>query len=82
MNHKGFYRALRNLVYLTQLGLNLIVPMLLCVWGSTWLKNQFALGNWVVLVGILVGLLASVTNVIRFYRMAMSQAQNRSEDQE
>ena len=35
-------------------------PPVLFLLGAVWLKNEFALGGWVVLVGLLLGLAGSV----------------------
>ena len=34
---QGLHRALEYLVWVGQLGLNLITPLLLCLWGCWWL---------------------------------------------
>ena len=45
---------------LTQFGLSVALPPVLFLLGAVWLKNEFALGGWVVLVGLLLGLAGSV----------------------
>ena len=50
---KNLYQITRHLVWLTQFGLSVALP-------PVWLKNEFALGGWVVLVGLLLGLAGSV----------------------
>lgn len=49
-----------HLVWLTQFGLSVALPPVLFLLGAVWLKNEFALGGWVVLVGLLLGLAGSV----------------------
>ena len=57
---KNLYQITRHLVWLTQFGfLWRCRPCCFC-WGAVWLKNEFALGGWVVLVGLLLGLAGSV----------------------
>ncbi len=51
---KGF-GFLKNIVWLTQLGLGIAAPVVLCVLGSVWLRDRFGLGGWVVAVGVLLG---------------------------
>ena len=57
---KNLYQIARHLVWLTQFGLSVALPPVLLLLGAVWLKNQFALGGWIVLVGLLLGLLGSV----------------------
>lgn len=49
-------RTMRELIWLTQLGLSIVCPLLLCVLGAVWLRNRFDLGNWVIFLGIALGL--------------------------
>lgn len=44
------------LVWLTQLGISVAVPLALCVLGAVWLRNRFGLGSWVLILGIGLGL--------------------------
>ena len=58
---KGLYDVARHLVWLTQFGLSVVVPPTLCIAGSVWLRHRFTLGGWVVVVGVVVGVLAAVS---------------------
>lgn len=55
---KGF-GFLKNIVWITQLGLSVAAPVVLCVLGSVWLRNRFDLGAWVIVLGVLLGVGAS-----------------------
>jgi len=41
------------LIWLAQLGISVAVPLTVCIWGAAWLRNRFALGPWVMLIGIM-----------------------------
>ena len=58
---KGLYDVARHLVWLTQFGLSVVIPPTLCIAGAVWLRHRFTLGSWVVLVGVVVGVLAAVS---------------------
>lgn len=58
---KGLYDVARHLVWLTQFGLSIVIPPVLCIMGAVWFRRQFALGGWVVAVGVGVGVLAAVS---------------------
>ena len=58
---KGLYDVARHLVWLTQFGLSIVIPPVLCIMGAVWLQRQFALGGSVVAVGVFVGVLAAVS---------------------
>ena len=48
------------LVWLSQLGLSVALPLGGCTVAALWLRNQFDLGVWVIIVGVLLGLICSV----------------------
>lgn len=60
---KNLYQITRHLVWMTQFGLSVALPPVLFLLGAVWLKGHFALGGWVVLVGLLLGLAGSVGNL-------------------
>lgn len=49
-------KQLKHLVMLGQLGLSVAVPPVLCILASQWLMQRFALGKWIMLLGVLLGL--------------------------
>ncbi len=53
------YGFLKSIVWLTQLGLSIAAPLVLCVLGSVWLRNRFGLGGWAVALGAVLGVGAS-----------------------
>lgn len=62
--------TIRDLVWLTQLGMSVISPLLVFSLGSVWLQNHFSLGKWVPIVGILLGLSGSISAGVSFVRHA------------
>lgn len=52
-------------IWLTQLGLSTVVPLAGFVLLAVWLKNRFGLGNWVLFVGIGLGVYSAVDGFIR-----------------
>lgn len=66
MNRWG--KWMKEYTLLTQLGFSLITPPLVMVWLTTWLNEKFSVGIWIVVVGIVVGVLAAVSSAITFFR--------------
>ena len=56
------------LVWLTQLGLSVAVPLCGFVFLAVWLQNCFNWGNWILFVGIGLGLYCAVTGFISALR--------------
>lgn len=69
MKKDGWFAVLQNLTWLTQLGLSLAVPPLLCLAAAGWLARRFSLGPWVWVLAILVGLGTAGCTFAEFARM-------------
>ena len=53
-------KELTLLSWLTQLGLSVALPLAGFIFLALWLKNQFGWGDWVLWVGIAVGLVSAL----------------------
>ena len=75
MGKSGWFEALKQLSWLTQLGFSMVAPVLLCTGGALWLQNKFSLGAWVVLAGLAVGLVSGGCTFVSFLKYAQKQAE-------
>ena len=53
------------LVWLTQLGMSVAVPLAGFIFLSVWLKNTYELGIWVVFIGVFLGLYCAIKGFIQ-----------------
>lgn len=53
-------KDLRLLVWITQLGLSVAFPLAGFLLLALWLRQRFSLGNWVLFLGLLFGLVGAV----------------------
>ena len=75
VNHmKDLYDAARHLVWLTQFGLSVVLPPVLFLLGAVWLRKQFGLGGWVILVGFALGMVAAIGSLRYGYRLRRRRA--------
>lgn len=75
---KNFREIGRNLALLTQLGLSLIMPLLLCILACVFLMNRFDIGGWIFIPGFFFGLGASFMTAYKFYTSTSKKAHNES----
>ncbi len=54
---------LKSLSMITQLGLNMFVPIACCIIGAGWLQRYYDLGNWIVIAGGVLGVGAGFSNL-------------------
>ena len=59
---KGWYKALEDIVWLTQLGLNMLLPLVLCLGGCWWAVTNWGWPEWLFLPAVLLGLAAGAQN--------------------
>lgn len=53
-------KDMKLLIWMTQLGLSVAVPPIVLILLAVWLRNRFDWGAWVVIAGIVLGLLLAV----------------------
>ena len=72
-------KNLSMLVWLTQLGLSVALPLVGFVVLGIWLRNQFEIGTWVVIVCALIGLVCAIDG-LRSSLKAMERMSKNKED--
>lgn len=75
------YRSMKNLqllVWLTQLGFSTASPLVCFILLAVWLRNRFSLGLWVLIVGIVLGVLCAINGFYKNLRVLDNM--NKSKD--
>ena len=79
-NFTEWSEILKHLTLLSQLGLTLIMPVLLCM-GACWLlTSKIGLGGWVYIPGFILGIGASCTTAYKVYLSVMRRQENKKRD--
>lgn len=71
---KSWMKSLKHLSWLTQAGVSIAAPLLLCLAGSLWLQHQFSLGVWMPLLGVALGLGGAASSLVAFFRVIQKEA--------
>lgn len=69
------------LVWLTQLGLSVVVPPVCAIWLAVWLRNTYGWGQWVIWTGIALGVICAVDG-LRVSLLAMERLSKNKEEKE
>lgn len=69
----SYVKVLRYVVWLTQLGLSVAVPLAGFILLAVWLHGSKGWGAWVIPVGILLGLMGAVGGLYNGFRMLNRQ---------
>lgn len=81
-DHKYRAEILRGLSMLTQLGLSIAVPPVLCIFAGLWLQRKFSVGDWLIPVCLAVGLISSGCSFSSFLRTARYKAKKEEQERE
>ena len=73
-------KNLNLLVWLTQLGLSVAVPLGGFVLLAVWLRQQFGWGVWVIAAGVIIGLVCAVDGLRTSLKAMEHMAKDKKED--
>lgn len=77
---KNASQIMRHLSLLSQLGLSLITPLILCLVLCWWAESRFHPGSWIYIPGFFFGLGGSAMTVYKMYRsILVREEKNRTE---
>lgn len=77
MNRRS--KLMRDIVMLSQLGVSLVTPPLVLTWLCYWLSEKFQIGAWLIVLGLIFGLLVSISTAFSFYKKMTHSAQQKDE---
>ncbi len=73
-------KDLSLLVWVTQLGLSVAVPLAGFILLARWLQNSLGWGQWVLWVGIVLGVVSAIDGLIHSLISLAKMAKNKQED--
>lgn len=71
---KEIYKALEDLVWLTQLGLSIMMPPLLCLGGCWWAVARWGWPEWLYIPAVVLGLGSGAQSFAAFSRRMIRRA--------
>ena len=70
----------RYLGLISQLSISMITPIFLMLALCIWLKNRFALGDWVIIAGLVFGVGSGLSSVWTFVRAFLKESQRQQQE--
>lgn len=62
------FSFLKDLVWITELGLSVASPLVIFIVGAVWLRDTFSLDAWVIAVGAVIGVIGAAGGLINTLR--------------
>ena len=69
---KDYGKIVKLFAIFGQLGFSIVTPPIVLALGAYMLQRRFFLGNWVMILAIILGMLAAASSVYQFYRRVLS----------
>ena len=69
------------LIWITQLGVSVAVPLGGFILLAVWLRNRFDWGNWVVIVGLVLGIVCAAEGLWSSLRAMKRMARKEKEEE-
>lgn len=79
---KNWFKVVRAITLVGQLGFTLLTPPVALLLLAWWLQDRFGLGSWVMVVGLLFGLVTSGASAWRFWKRLSGSLNRQQEKQE
>lgn len=68
------------LVWLTQLGLSVAVPLAGFILLGVWARNRWGLGNWVIILSVVLGIVCAVDGLRQSLRTMNRMSQGKKQE--
>ncbi len=62
------WKSLRNLIWLTEFAFSVVGPLVLSILLAVWLRDRWGWGDWVMVVGVFLGLGGAVSGFVNSLR--------------
>ena len=73
-------KALKNLALISQLAINMIVPILGAVLLANWLMKRFSVGNWIIIIAVILGVTTGAMSVWKLLRNSVREAERNARE--
>jgi F0F1-type ATP synthase assembly protein I len=73
---------MKALAWMTQFGLNMVTPIVLCIIVAAWLKNKFNIGDWIIIAAVVIGVGSSFVNMFSFIKTVKKENGRKNDDEE
>lgn len=67
-NKKNYAKIIKAFAWVTQLSLNMITPLILCLIAAAYIQKKFGIGNGIMLAAIIIGIGGGFMSLINFIR--------------
>ncbi|WMJ21829.1 AtpZ/AtpI family protein [Paludicola sp. MB14-C6] len=78
-NNTEWISIAKGIAAISQFGLSIIMPIVLCTFLGVYLKNKFAIPDYIVILLVLLGVLSGISSAVSFIKSFMKQEQKKDQ---
>lgn len=78
--NKNRNQVFKYLSLLTQFGLSIATPPIICIFAALFIQKKFSTGDWIVIVSLVVGLISSGCSFYDFIKKFSKKAKSGDKD--
>lgn len=77
----GWFRTMKHISWLTQAGVSVASPLILCIAGGIWLADVLPLGPIPIIAGVVFGIGGAVCGLLGFFKVISMESKRKSNTQ-
>ena len=81
-NKKSYNEIITALSYISQLGLCVIISFAIWIGIAAWLRKQFGLGNYISVIGVMLGAGSGIMSFLNFCKQIKIQTSRKDDHDE
>lgn len=82
MKNNDRIKALRYLSLISQFGLSVAMPPLICIFAALFLQKKFGFGDWIITAAIITGIISSGCTFYNFIKTHISKESGEKDEKD
>ena len=81
MKNNDRIKALRYLSLISQFGLSVAMPPLICIFAALFVQKKFGIGDWIIIAAIITGIISSGCTFFNFIKTHINKEGGENDEQ-
>ena len=77
---KDTMKSWRYLGLISQLAISMLTPVFMMIVICSWLKNKYAMGDWIIIAGLLLGIGSGLSNAWTYLKRFLREGEKEQQE--